>query len=173
MPDVSSLFMSGTICSCLPTTPVTSTMATSGNCSMRRLMTFSANWQRSRKAVSSSGPFRVRFRQKTGMSVALALTTRGRSISRGSVLMAASIFSLTSMKARSVLVPNSKLRRITPFPSRVSLSMSFRPATCISCWRMGFTKVFSSSRADVFWPETCTVISGMAMSGNNDTGMVK
>ncbi len=33
--------------------------------------------------------------------------------------------------------------------------------------------VFSSSRAEVFGVETCTVISGMAMSGSRETGRVK
>ena len=87
--------------------------------------------------------------------------------------MAASIFSFTSIKARSVFVPKSKPRRISPAPSRVSLLRSFSLATCISCWRKGFTTVFSSSRAEVFCADTCTVISGMAMSGNRDTGNVK
>ena len=58
-------------------------------------------------------------------------------------------------------------------PSRVSLWMSRKLATCINCWRMVFTTVFSNSRAEVFWPDTCTVISGIAISGSNDTGMVK
>ena len=153
MPEVSIRFRSGMICNCLPTNPVTSTIATSGNCSIRRLMTVSANWHKSRNASSSStfpASFSVRFKQKTGISVALALTTRGRSISRDKWLMAASIFSFTSIKAKSVLVPNSKLKRTTPFPSRVSLWISFKPATCINCWRIGLTIVFSSSRADVF-----------------------
>ena len=33
--------------------------------------------------------------------------------------------------------------------------------------------VFSSSRAEVFGAVTCTVISGMAMSGSRETGRVK
>ena len=44
--------------------------------------------------------------------------------------------------------------------------------TWMSCWRRGFTTVFSSSRAEVFSAVTCTVISGMAMSGSNETGNV-
>ena len=87
--------------------------------------------------------------------------------------MAASIFSFTSIKARSVLVPKSKFSRIRPAPSCASLSISFRRATWISCWRNGFTTVFSNSRAEVFCAEICTVISGMAISGSRDTGNVK
>ena len=68
---------------CRPTKPVTSTIATSGNCSIRRLMTCSASWQRSKKAASLSPRFKVKFKQKTGISVALAFTTRGRSNSLG------------------------------------------------------------------------------------------
>ena len=51
--------------------------------------------------------------------------------------------------------------------------MSFSFATWMSCWRSGFTTVFSSSRAEVFCADTCTVISGMAISGSKDTGRVK
>ena len=57
-------------------------------------------------------------------------------------------------------------------PSRVSLCISLSFPTCISCLRMGFTTVFSSSRAEVLSPGTCTVISGIAISGSNDTGNV-
>ena len=80
---ISKSFISGTICNCRPNMPVISTIATSGNCSILRLITVSANWQRSRKASSFSIVLSVRLRQNTGMSVALALTTRGRSTSRG------------------------------------------------------------------------------------------
>ena len=51
--------------------------------------------------------------------------------------------------------------------------MSRKPATCISCCRMVFTTVFSNSRAERFAPVTCTVISGIAMSGKSETGSVK
>ena len=51
------------------------------------------------------------------------------------------------------------------------MSLSFE--TCTNCWRRGLTTVFSSSRAEVLATDTCTVISGMAMSGSNDTGKVE
>ena len=51
------------------------------------------------------------------------------------------------------------------------MSSSF--ATWMSCWRKGLTTVFSSSRAEVFSAVTFTEISGMAMSGNSETGNVK
>ena len=51
--------------------------------------------------------------------------------------------------------------------------MSFSFATWMSCCRRGFTTVFSNSRAEVFCADTCTVISGMAISGSRDTGRVK
>ena len=107
------------------------------------------------------------------MSVALALMALGRSVSLGRRFMAASIFSFTSMKARSVFTPKSNAMRMMPAPSRVSLSISRSPATCSSWRRTGATTVFSSSRAEEFSPLTCTVICGMAMSGSRDTGSVK
>ena len=107
------------------------------------------------------------------MSVALALMALGRSASLGRLFMAASIFSFTSIKARSVFTPKSNSMRIMPAPSLVSLFISRSPATCSNCRRTGATTVFSSSRADEFSPDTCTVICGMAMSGSNDTGSVK
>ena len=125
--------MSGVMRNSCSSKPVTSTIATSGNCSMRRLITVSANWQRVRKAVSSPASRSVKLRKNTGTSVALAFTTLGRSTSRGRLFIAASIFSFTSMKARSVLVPKSKLKRINPAPSRVSLWISLRPATWVNC----------------------------------------
>ena len=57
-------------------------------------------------------------------------------------------------------------------PSRVRLVISLSPSVCISWRRSGATAVFSSSRADMFSPATCTVICGMAMSGSSDTGSV-
>ena len=96
-----------------------------------------------------------------------------KGMSFGKVFLAASIFSFTSMKAKSVFTPNSNSIRITPAPSRVSLCISRNPDTCSNCLRTGATTVFSSSRADEFSPETCTVICGMAISGNKDTGNVK
>ena len=107
------------------------------------------------------------------MSVALALTAFGLAASLGRLFMAASIFSFTSMKARSVSVPKSNDRRMMPEPSRVSLRISLSPDTCMSCLLSGATIVFSSSRADEFSPLTCTVICGMSMSGSSDTGSEK
>ena len=51
--STASLSGSGVMRSSRSSTPVTSTMATSGNCSIRLLMTFSANSHKSRKAFSS------------------------------------------------------------------------------------------------------------------------
>lgn len=107
------------------------------------------------------------------MSVALAFTALGRTASFGRLFMAASIFSFTSMKARSVFVPNSNDSRMIPDPSRVSLLSSLRPDTCMSCRRTGATIVFSSSRAEAFSLLTWMVICGMSMSGRSDTGSEK
>lgn len=107
------------------------------------------------------------------MSVALALIAFGRTASLGRLFIAASIFSFTSMKARSVFVPKSNDRRMIPDPSRVSLLISLSPDTCMSCLLTGATIVFSSSRAEEFSPVTCTVICGMSISGRSDTGSEK
>ena len=104
------------------------------------------------------------------MSVALAFMALGRATSFERLFMAASIFSFTSMNAKSVFVPKSNSSRISPSPSRVSLRSSFSPATCSNCLRTGATTVFSNSLAEAFSPVTCTVICGMAMSGSMDTG---
>ena len=62
------LAASGFSSTCRSSTPVTSTIATWGNCSMRRLMTFPASSHSSRKASSVStasvglAPFSVRQR---------------------------------------------------------------------------------------------------------------
>ena len=107
------------------------------------------------------------------MSVALALMALGRSVSFGRLFMAASIFSFTSIKAKSVFVPNSNSMRMMPSPSRVSLFISRNPDTCNNCRRNGATTVFSNSLAEEFSLETCMDICGMAISGSNDTGSVK
>ena len=107
------------------------------------------------------------------MSVALALMAFGRVASRGRLFMAASIFSFTSMNARSVSVPKSNDRRMMPEPSRVSLRISSSPETWSRERRTGATSVFSSSRADMLSPVTWMVIWGMSMSGSNDTGRAK
>ena len=62
---------------------------------------------------------------------------------------------------------------MTPFPSRVSERISRNCPTCINCLLTVLTTVFSSSRAEKSLAETCTDISGIAMSGNNEIVMFK
>ena len=105
------------------------------------------------------------------MSIALALTTLGRSNSLGMCPIARSIFSFTSMKMRSMRLPGSNSMKMVPASIRDSLWMSFRPATCINCPLSGATTWPSTSRADAPGHDTCTVICGMSMSGISDTGI--
>ena len=85
-------------------------MATCGICSIRLAITcpakrlnsmnFGETGNSSRDDAttpSSSSSVRLMLMKKAGISVALALTTFGRSMSRGNELIARSIFSLVSM----------------------------------------------------------------------------
>ncbi|MPN52716.1 hypothetical protein SDC9_200378 [bioreactor metagenome] len=137
MPLISSTFLSGEMMICFFIIPDISIIATCGNCSRRLRITLSANSPSSINFTTSVcskllSELRVRSKLNTGISVALALITRGRLISRGREFMAASIFSFTSINARSVLAPYSKLRWITALPSRVSLRISRNLLTCIN-----------------------------------------
>jgi len=129
-PNDCSFFISGITTTSGFAKPLMSANATSGNCSMRFLSTVSVKSLSSRNFSSEYSPLRVTTKFKIGISLAEALMILGLSKSRGKKLSAASIFSLVSIKAKSVLVPYSKLRRIVAQPSRVSDSTSFRLEIC-------------------------------------------
>ena len=106
------------------------------------------------------------------MSSAPIFITFGRSISFGMEFMARSIFSFTSMKIRDMSLPGSKDRVIVPPSIREMDSMSFKPATCESCWRMGVTMRCSISLAEEPGDDICTVMRGMSMSVMRETGIL-
>ena len=146
-------------------------MATSGSCSIRLRIIFPAKSLRSAKAAGSAAlSARVMLSMKTGMSVALAFITLGRSRSRGRRFIAASIFSLTSMNARSMSLPKANFILIMALPLRDSDRMSSTPSTCIRLLRRTLTTLLSISRELMSGRETATVISGISMSGISDTG---
>ena len=82
------------------------------------------------------------------MTIALALTTLGRSNSFGIRFIARSIFSFTSMNIKSILLPGSNSMKMEPASILDSLWMSFSPATCINWLRNGATTSASTSCTD-------------------------
>ena len=103
--------------------------------------------------------------------MALALITLGRGMSFGILFIARSIFSFTSMNSRSMSVPGSKESVMLPASILDWVSMSFSPATCDSCWRMGFTICCSTSSTEEPGLGIWTVMRGMSTSGIKDTGI--
>ena len=105
------------------------------------------------------------------MSSAPIFITFGRSIPLGMNPMARSIFSFTSINNRLMSLPGLNVRVIIPASVRDDDSMSFSPATCDSCRRMGATMLCSISRAELPCADICTTIRGTSTSGISDTGM--
>ena len=111
--------------------PLISTSATSGICSTLFDITSAANLLSCKNRRSPSSAI-VMFMKKAGMSVALALTTFGRSSSLGSEATALSIFSFTSMNINFTSVPCSNSIKMEPDPLFASLRRSLRCEICLS-----------------------------------------
>ncbi|CCX55501.1 unknown [Bacteroides sp. CAG:1060] len=106
------------------TVPLISTIATSSNCSILLATTPDTKSLSARKS-SPLFSFMVTLMKKAGISVALALNTLGREIS-GSNDILLSIFSFTSINAKSASCPCSKLSTREAFPSLDSVRISVK-----------------------------------------------
>ena len=109
MPVNSRFRFLGVICISFLMSPLISTIATSGSCSMRRLMTFSHNSlirTNSSVFVGSKGRslFRVSVTYSTGISVLLTLSICGLSKLAGRFSVTLPIFSFISTSAMSISV---------------------------------------------------------------------
>ena len=157
MPAAESFSRSGSTSISLSATPLTSTIATSSSCSRRLAITLETKSLSSRNpSPCKASPRPVTFMKKAGISVALALNTFGREMS-GSDDMLLSIFSFTSMKAKSMSCPCSNESTIDAEPSRDSVCSPARWSVCTRFCRSVLTTTSSSSRADMSGASTCTV----------------
>ena len=132
VPMAASFSLSGIISNSGNTSPLRSTIATSGICSIRLDITLEA---RRLISIAMEGSSTLILTKKAGISVALDFMALGLSAPSGREDMERSILSLTSTKVKSISVPYSNDRRMMPVPLSDWERMSVRDGICISSRR--------------------------------------
>ena len=169
MPRALSLWVCGSTSICVPNTPLISTRATCGSCSIR-LLTISLAKTLSSRNFSTEHPSEEMFMKNAGMSVALAFITLGRSTSLRREESTLSIFSLTSMKLRSMSDLWLNSINMVPLPLTASQRISCNAGIWISCILSGLITCSFISLAEEPLSLTCTVICGISTSGIREMG---